>query len=206
MQAALNSLDTRNRASGAPAPPKDHNRWKVRTCITMRHLGLKATLAAGVVALALVCAGCEQLPGEAPPTPTLIPTLTPAPKAVFPVERGNIEDLVSLLGAVDSQRRTNLFFRVSGRLKGFYVRPGDTVSEGQLLAELEVGLLPFELSTAQTNMDMAHLRLEKMLVTQETETADAQRRVDGAERRLAQVLAASSDPDLARARSALETA
>ena len=172
----------------------------------MDHLGLKAALALGLVALALVCAGCEQLPGEAPPTPTLIPTVTPVPKAVFPVERGDIEDLAPLLGVVDSQRRVNVFFRVGGRLKGFYVLPGDNVTEGQLLAELEVGLLPFELSTAQTDLDITHLRLEKTLVAQETETADAQRRVDAAERRLAQVLAANSDPDLADARSALETA
>jgi multidrug efflux pump subunit AcrA (membrane-fusion protein) len=107
---------------------------------------------------------------------------------------------------VDSQRRVNLFFHTDGRLQGFLVEPGDKVEEGELLAELDLGFLPFELEKAQACLDMAELKLDMVLVSHESAVAEASRRVERAERLLAQALDANSDSELSRARSSWEVA
>jgi len=163
-------------------------------------------LVACALGLGLALTGCEQLLDESLATPTPIPTPVKAPKAVHEVTRGDIVDEVTLLGVVDSRQRVNLFFRSTGHLKGFMVEPGEKVETGQLLAELDVGLMPYDLAKAQKRLEMAELRLARASVAQKRETAEAQRRIEAAELRLAQAMAGNDDPDLADARSGLENA
>ena len=172
----------------------------------MKILEPRIELAVAVLALGLVLTGCEQLPDEVLITPTAIPTPFELPKAMYEVRRGNITDEVVLLGMVDSQRRVNLFFRTEGRLRRYLVRPGDKVDEGELLAELDLGFLPYELEKAQTRLEITTLRLARELVSQESATAEANRRIERTEMSLAHVLDANSDPDLSRARSSWEVA
>jgi multidrug efflux pump subunit AcrA (membrane-fusion protein) len=148
-----------------------------------------------LLSLGIVIVGCARLPGDPLVTPTPVPTPTLRPKPVHEVERGDIVDEVVLLGMVDSQQRVNLFFRTTGRLKGFLVSPGDEVEEGQILAELDVGFMPYDLAKAQTRLEMAQLRLSKNLVSQESEIAEAQRHLEMAQARLDSALVASDDTD-----------
>ena len=126
------------------------------------------------ILLAMLVAGCEQLPGDVLVTPTSIPTPVPLPKAVHRVERGDIVDSVTLLGMVDSLRRVNLSFRIGGRLNVFYVEPGEVVEAGQVLAELDVGFLPHELAKAEKQLEIARLRVEAAQGAKELALAEAQ--------------------------------
>jgi multidrug efflux pump subunit AcrA (membrane-fusion protein) len=163
-------------------------------------------LAVCALCLGLALTGCVQLLDESLATPTPIPTPVEAPKAVHEVTRGDIVDEVTLLGVVDSRQRVNLFFRSTGHLKGFRVGPGEKVEAGQSLAELDVGLMPYDLARAQKRLEMAELRMARAAVAQKREMAEAQRRIETAELRLAQALTGNDDPDLADARSGLENA
>ena len=148
--------------------------------------------------LAALLAACEQLPGDVLVTPTPIPTPAPLPKALHRVERGDIVDSVTLLGLVDSRRRVNLSFRIAGRLNGFRVQPGDSVAEGQLLAELDVGFLPHELAKAQKQLEIAQLRLRAAEGAAALALADAQAALNSNMLALDQARAGASDQEIER--------
>ena len=156
--------------------------------------------------LAALLGACERLPGDVLVTPTPIPTPVPLPKAVHPVARGDIVDSVTLLGLVDSRRRENLSFRISGRLNRFHVRPGDSVEAGQLLAELDVGFLPHELAKAEKQLEIAQLRLKAAEGLKSLAAADAQATLTLAKLELAQAQAGAPEEEVARRELAVANA
>ncbi len=160
--------------------------------------GSRYTTIGWLLLLAALLAACERLPGDVLVTPTPIPTPVPLPKAVHPVERGNIVDSVTLLGLVDSRRRENLSFRISGRLNRFHVRPGDSVAAGQLLAELDVGFLPHELAKAEKQLEIAQLRLRAAEGAKLLAAADAQAALTLAKLELEQAQAGAPEEEIAR--------
>ncbi|MBQ9579504.1 MAG: efflux RND transporter periplasmic adaptor subunit [Ottowia sp.] len=62
------------------------------------------------------------------PPPTLITTT---------VTRGDIEDSVLATGALQAARLTNVGAQVGGRIKKLYVKVGDQVEEGQVIADID---------------------------------------------------------------------
>ena len=162
-------------------------------------------LAVGLLVAVLV-AGCEQLPGNVLVTPTPIPTPVPVPKAVHRIERGDIVDSVTLLGMVDSLRRVNLSFRIGGRLNGFHVAPGDLVEAGQVLAELDVGFLPHELAKAEKQLEIARLRVEASLGAKELALAEAQAALEMDRLTLKQGRGGAGEADVARMELAVAAA
>ncbi len=94
-----------------------------------------------VVAAALLLSGCEVLPQQASPLPTLMfvppPTATLSPNAVYTVKRGPIQVVISARGRVASAQETTLSFSMSGYLRTINVQPGDLVRKGDLVAELD---------------------------------------------------------------------
>lgn len=162
-------------------------------------------LAVGFLVAVLV-AGCEQLPGNVLVTPTPIPTPVPVPKAVHRIERGDIVDSVTLLGMVDSLRRVNLSFRIGGRLNGFHVAPGDLVEAGQVLAELDVGFLPHELAKAEKQLEIARLRVQASLGAKELALAEAQGNMEMERLRLEQGRNGAGETDVARMELAVTSA
>lgn len=67
------------------------------------------------------------------------------------VERSNIEDSITALGTLEPLDYVDVGTQVSGQLKQLHVQLGDTVEQGQLLAEIDptVYLARVEASTAQ---------------------------------------------------------
>ena len=156
--------------------------------------------------VAVLVAGCEQLPGNVLVTPTPIPTPVPVPKAVHRIERGDIVDSVTLLGMVDSLRRVNLSFRIGGRLNGFHVEPGDLVEARQVLAELDVGFLPHELAKAEKQLEIARLRVEVSLGAKELALAEAQAALEMDRLTLKQGRGGAGEADVARMELAVAAA
>src|SRR5215813_6341047 len=53
------------------------------------------------------------------------------------VTRGNIEEVVTAQGKLEAKQYVDVGTQVSGQLKAIHVDIGDTVTKGQLLAEID---------------------------------------------------------------------
>ena len=83
----------------------------------------------GVLALALLAAGCNQEAKTEPPLPRPVRTVT--------VEKGAIGDAVQLTGDIRAENEVNLAFRVGGRIIERKGEVGDKVEPDQVLAKLD---------------------------------------------------------------------
>lgn len=108
----------------------------------------KSTLARLISAAALIIpmllAGCQgpvqigassDSAEEATPTP--LPTSPALVKATFTVQRGEVVNEVTFSGRVVPESQADLFFKSSGRIRTLYVKEGETIQAGQLIADLE---------------------------------------------------------------------
>jgi membrane fusion protein, multidrug efflux system len=84
---------------------------------------------AGVFALALLAAGCNQEAKTEPPQPRPVRTVT--------VEKGAIGDAVQLTGDIRAENEVNLAFRIGGRIIERKGGVGDKVEPDQVLAKLD---------------------------------------------------------------------
>jgi multidrug efflux pump subunit AcrA (membrane-fusion protein) len=122
------------------------------------------------------------------------------------VERGGVTKQVILGGRIAPVTQTELFFRASGRVGSVFVKTGDTVKAGQLLAELEMPDVDRNLVGAQLDLDRAQARLKAA----ETELEQSRRRAQAdlaiAKESLAIVKAREPAPHKRAAQVALEKA
>ena len=85
-------------------------------------------LLAGILALVLIVwLGWRSLYAKPPAAPLITAT----------VERTDIEDSVLASGAIQASQLINVGSQVTGQLKKVYVKVGDTVQRGQLIAEID---------------------------------------------------------------------
>lgn len=85
--------------------------------------------------------------------------------------RGNIEQTVTALGALQPKDYVDVGAQVSGQLKSVYVEIGDHVMEGDLLAEIDAKTYETELAAAQARLS----QLEAELAGSQAELTLAQR-------------------------------
>ena len=85
--------------------------------------------------------------------------LNRAPEVLPPqtarVDRGDIEKSVLATGILKPARQVNVGAQVNGQLKKLYVKPGDRVAQGQLLAEIDPTLQLNELRKSQAELRSA---------------------------------------------------
>jgi multidrug efflux pump subunit AcrA (membrane-fusion protein) len=128
----------------------------------------RARIIAPLLACALATAGCKQeMEQPRPVRPVLSTVVEPTPAA----------DSV-IVGTVEPRFKTDLAFRVMGRLVARPVNVGDSVAEGQIVAvidsvplELAVLAARAELSNAQAQLATASAtedRKRKLIVTDAT--------------------------------------
>jgi macrolide-specific efflux system membrane fusion protein len=90
--------------------------------------------------------GCSLLPKEN--NEEVIPVISPpkiSKKPEYAVKTDTIETSVRGSGKIMATKEEELFFTIEKRAKEVYVKPGDTVSQGQLIAELDVADIETEL-------------------------------------------------------------
>lgn len=112
-------------------------------------------------------AGCGLLPKEeVEPAPKLdAPVKTE--KSTYIVKRGPIEEKISLRAIWAPVYAQDLFYKNGGRVRAVFVKAGDTVTPGQVLADLFADDAEYQLAQAQ-------LRLEKVKLS----IADAQHKYE----------------------------
>ena len=126
----------------------------------------------GALALAtLILAGCELFSESESSAPTLI-TAPPSylDRPTVQVERGRIEQNIRLEGRVAAELETALSFDLPGLLKVIYVRRGEAVRAGDVVAELDIGGRAAEIAGARKELRSAEQRLS----TAETELLEEQ--------------------------------
>lgn len=118
------------------------------------------TAAALLAALMLTTAGCGLLPKEEEePAPVLAAPPVKTEKATYTVKRGSIEEKVSLRAIWTPVYAEDLFYKNGGRVKAVYVKSGDKVEPGQLLAELFADDAEFQLAKAEIQLEKVKLAL-----------------------------------------------
>ncbi|MCQ6559653.1 efflux RND transporter periplasmic adaptor subunit [Paenibacillus mendelii] len=131
-----------------------------------RRKGAAGRLLAAAVSVSLI-AGCSILPQEeeVEKLPTIqIPKISQKPE--YPVKRGTLETKVSGSGKLMSEREEILFFTDDNRrITDVYVKAGDKVKKGQVLAELDTGdrknqILRKEIELEKTELDLKDLLRE----------------------------------------------
>jgi multidrug efflux pump subunit AcrA (membrane-fusion protein) len=140
---------------------------------------------AGLVALVLVgtvLAACETFIQTVEPTPTLITrTESVRQRPMVPVTQGLLIEAIRTTARVEALNRTELAFKTDGRVKTMYVTQGDSVKQGDILAELETGRLESDIESSQEALQNAELRLDAARTRARDERASAQRAVAAAE-------------------------
>lgn len=105
-------------------------------------------------------AGCGLLPKEVQDPP---PALTPpvqSEKAVYTAHTGDITDEVVLRAVFAPARVEDLSWPGGGRVSAVYVKAGDTVKAGQVLAAIHTETLATQVAAAQVRYAKAQLSLE----------------------------------------------
>jgi membrane fusion protein, macrolide-specific efflux system len=128
-------------------------------------LGFFTWLVLSSLLLATACTGGGAASKDQP-TPTPLPTPVAASKPTYKVQRGDILAQVQFSARVIPAVQEELFFRTNGRVRNVYVRNGDTVSAGQVLADLlqlddmesQKRQQDMNLRRSEINLEMARLR------------------------------------------------
>ena len=114
-----------------------------------------------VLALGSIC-GCERTAGE----PTKSPPPAPLGVQLASAQRGPITRFVSLPGEIKPYQEATLYAKVAGYLKAINVDKGDTVKEGQLLAEIEVPELVADRARYQAEVEVAGIDYQRLSESQ----------------------------------------
>lgn len=121
-------------------------------------------LALASLMLATACSSSGAVKEQ--PTPTPLPTPATASKPTYKVQKGDVTAQVQFSARVMPVVQEELFFRADGRVRKVYVRGGDPVKKGQVLAD-QVSLDKMEtqakeqelaLRKAQINYEMTWLQ------------------------------------------------
>lgn len=121
-----------------------------------------------ILLTAVFLTACTNAATNTNATPTPIPTPIVPNKPVYEVQRGDIVKEQEFFGRIAPVEEKELFFREGGFVKNVYFAKGDTVTAGQVIAELEnlsdltrqKALSQFQVRLAELDLADAKLDLE----------------------------------------------
>jgi HlyD family secretion protein len=157
-------------------------------------------------ALALL-AGCGAAPTvQVDPTPTPKPVQPALEKPTYTVQRGLVVDELKLSGHIAPVKEQDLAFTQDGHLKTLYIDRTSTITQGQLLAELDLGDMPNQLRQAQVGFEQATIAFERDKAQRAISARRAALDLEDARAQLAELQRPPKAADVAQARGALQTA
>jgi multidrug efflux pump subunit AcrA (membrane-fusion protein) len=110
--------------------------------------------------LLLSLAACGGSPEQIEPTSTPIPTAPAVAAPTYAVQRGDVEEVFEFSGRWQPRDQDPLAFEIGGTARRVNVRRGDTVTAGQLLADLQIDSLEDQLASAQLDLQSALAAVE----------------------------------------------
>ncbi len=87
-------------------------------------------------------------------------SLAPMPVRVLKVERRSLSEKLIFTGTIEPWQKMNIVPDISGKIARIYVKEGDRVSQGQLLAELDTQSLRLQLRQAEAALAAARANFE----------------------------------------------
>jgi len=166
-------------------------------------------LVALLLALAAGCGGAAMpFQQTEPPTPTPVPTPIVPEKPRYVVTSGSVLHSAEFLGRLAPVKEEELYFETDGWIKSVLVDDGHQVSEGEVLAELEIEDLLNQLKQTQVELETSQVRLDEARKDAAYNLARVEKNLELSLMRLEQgkATAISNDPDLAIAQANLEMA
>ncbi|MBK4784035.1 MAG: efflux RND transporter periplasmic adaptor subunit [Pantoea sp. Pent] len=100
----------------------------------------------------------------------------PNPLMTAAVRQGDIENVIAATGKMDAIERVNVGAQVSGQVKKLYIKAGDNVRKGQLIAEIDDQPQRSDLRNAQAALSVAQADLQTRQATLVRQQAQFQRR------------------------------
>ncbi|MBN1875127.1 MAG: efflux RND transporter periplasmic adaptor subunit [Anaerolineae bacterium] len=132
-------------------------------------------------------------------TPTPIPTSIVPTNPTYTVQRGDVIRRLQFSARVAPVLEEELFFKMGGYVDTVYIRRGDEVKDGDLLAELEVTDLKNQITQQQAELTAVQMDYDRRM-------AEAKADVRTQELQLAKLRASVSEAQLINARINLERA
>lgn len=83
-----------------------------------------------------------------------------------PVERGNIEETVSAIGALQPLQYVDVGTQVTGQLKTLHVAIGDVVEEGKLVAEIDPTIFASRVDATRATLQNLNAQLDERVAQQ----------------------------------------
>ncbi len=99
----------------------------------------------------------------------------PNPLMTAAVREGDIENVIAATGKMDAIERVNVGAQVSGQVKKLYIKAGDNVRKGQLIAEIDDQPQRSDLRNAQAALSVAQADLQTRQATLVRQQAQFQR-------------------------------
>ncbi|MBK9715163.1 MAG: HlyD family efflux transporter periplasmic adaptor subunit [Kouleothrix sp.] len=164
-------------------------------------------LCAALLLLPLLAAcGAPQAAQREEPTPTPLPPDPALERPTYTVERGALDRVLSINGRVTPVDLTRLSFKREGRVETVSVKRGDTVKQGDLLAELQQADEIDTLRQEEDALVQAKRDLENARKAQAKKIQQAELDLDQANEDLALVLPGGESDPIRKAQQDLEDA
>ena len=178
--------------------PEEQRNLKKKSLLDSSYRGKPwwiALVTAGLLILTIgIYLGRKRYDGQ----PEVLETLT------IPVKTQNIVVRITASGAVQPIQRVNLSPKNQGRLAELYVKQGDRVKAGQIIARMESRDLEAKLRQAQARLKNSKANLAKQETgSRPEEIAAARARLNQVEARLSQLQVGSRPEEIAAARARL---
>ena len=178
--------------------PEEQRNLKKKSLLDSSYRGKPwwiALVTAGLLILTIgIYLGRKRYDGQ----PQVLETLT------IPVKTQNIVVRITASGAVQPIQRVNLSPKNQGRLAELYVKQGDRVKAGQIIARMESRDLEAKLRQAQARLKNSKANLAKQETgSRPEEIAAARARLNQVEARLSQLQVGSRPEEIAAARARL---
>ena len=179
--------------------PEEQRNLKKKSLLDSSYRGKPwwiALVTAGLLILTIgIYLGRKRYDGQ----PEVLETLT------IPVKTQNIVVRITASGAVQPIQRVNLSPKNQGRLAELYVKQGDRVKAGQIIARMESRDLEAKLRQAQARLKNSKANLAKQETgSRPEEIAAARARLSQVGARLSQLQAGSRQEEIAVARARLD--
>jgi len=107
-------------------------------------------------------------------TSTPIPTVPAAARPTYLVQRGDVQNIFDFTGRWQPRDQSLLGFQVAGTVRRVQVKQGDTVTNGELLADFQIDNLESQLASAKLSLQTAILNLQSGDVGSANSVSDSQ--------------------------------
>lgn len=135
---------------------------------------LRCAFIFGLLALTACTSSGVTTGAQQAPTSTPIPTAPAVAAPTYAVQRGDVSDIFEFSGRWQPRDQEQLAFQVGGAVRRVNVRRGDSVSAGDLIADLQIDDLEAQLASAQLSLQSALANVQSSADSSAESVTDAQ--------------------------------